>query len=97
MDSYIYMILDETRSCVKIGVSKHPEKRIKQLQTGSPNPLKLVQTFQMDKSKVYQIEKDCHREMRSVFRKRGEWFHNINLWQANSIIESVMMSHGVID
>lgn len=63
----LYLISDGTR--VKIGKSKNPEKRLKQLQTGSALKLKLLGTF--DLSDHY--EKRLHWILRN-FRTQGEWF-----------------------
>lgn len=43
----IYAIGDGNK--VKIGYSKNPQKRLKQLQTGHPNKLKLLHTWEGDK------------------------------------------------
>lgn len=43
----IYAIGDGNK--VKIGYSKNPQKRLKQLQTGQPNKLKLLHTWEGDK------------------------------------------------
>ena len=38
--AYIYMIVDE-QNCLKVGISKDPARRLKQLQTGHPTTLTL--------------------------------------------------------
>lgn len=59
---------DET---YKIGVSKHPKKRLKQNQTGSSGKLVLIETFQSENA--FKIETTLHNTYKSS-RKEGEWF-----------------------
>lgn len=65
----IYLISDGEK--VKIGYSKNPQKRLKQLQTGHPNRLKLIKIWDAEPVK----EKLLHR-MLWMFHKdcKGEWF-----------------------
>lgn len=69
--NYIYLIQSLENSYYKIGVSKHPNKRIKQLNTGNPSKTKLIHTYQSDLA--YQIEKSIQRKY-SHAKKEGEWF-----------------------
>ena len=67
----LYLIQDCSSELVKIGISNNPQKRLRQLQTGTGNQLKLLQT--------YKTENDRHWEKRihKMFwqnRKKGEWF-----------------------
>lgn len=82
----IYAISDGEK--IKIGYSKHPEKRLKQLQTAHPAPLKLIQTWQGDKI----LEKAIHHRLFS-FRSRlnGEWF-NLNHSHL-SVIDSIISAY----
>ena len=68
---YIYLIQSLEDSYYKIGVSKHPKKRIKELQTGNSSELKLVDTYQSEFA--HQIEKTLQRRY-SHLQKEGEWF-----------------------
>ncbi len=54
---------------LKIGIAKDCEKRLKQLQTGSAIPLKIVHIF---KGQAWR-EKEIHKELASYHRS-GEWF-----------------------
>lgn len=60
--SYIYVIGTENQ--VKIGFSKTPEKRLKQLQTGNMNKLQLFYKEEVQDSKVRIIEHLIHRDLR---------------------------------
>ena len=68
---YIYLIQSLENSYYKIGVSKHPKKRLKQLQTGNSSELKLVEIYQSEIA--HKIEKTLQRRY-SHLRKEGEWF-----------------------
>ena len=69
--NYIYLIQSLENSYYKIGVSKHPQKRLSEHQTGNSSELKLIETFESDLA--YQIEGILHRRY-SHLKKNGEWF-----------------------
>lgn len=68
---YIYLIQSLENSYYKIGVSKHPNKRIKELQTGNSSGLKLVETYQSEFA--HKIEKSLQNRYAHL-KKEGEWF-----------------------
>lgn len=68
---YIYLIQSLENSYYKIGVSKHPQVRLKQHQTGNPSATKLIEVYETNYA--YRIEKALHRRFSHV-RKEGEWF-----------------------
>jgi len=68
---FVYLIQSLENSYYKIGISKHPKKRIKELQTGNSSELKLVEAYQSEFAN--QIEKTLQRRY-SHLRKEGEWF-----------------------
>jgi len=69
---YVYLIQSLVNSNYKIGVSKHPNKRVAQLQTGNSSKLRLVEVYQSEFA--YQIEKALQQRY-SYLRKEGEWFY----------------------
>lgn len=70
--AHLYLIQSNVTGAVKIGRSNHPEKRLLELQTGSPYKLRLLAQFEGRGS----IEPVLHREMESFRLKiKGEWFH----------------------
>lgn len=74
---YIYIISDNT-GYIKVGISKNPLKRLKQLQTGNMNKLNLVFTeeFECDRNHLLKIEKLIHKEIaRKSKHMKGEWFY----------------------
>lgn len=68
---YIYLIQSLENSYYKIGISNNPKRRIKELQTGNPSQLKLVETYQSEHAE--KIERTLQRRY-SYLRKEGEWF-----------------------
>jgi predicted GIY-YIG superfamily endonuclease len=68
---YVYLIQTLENSYYKIGVSKHPQKRINELQTGNSSKLKLIEMYQSEFAN--SIEKTLQRRY-SHLRKEGEWF-----------------------
>ena len=66
----VYLIRNND-SKYKIGIATNPNKRIKQLQTGNSDELKIIETY---KSKnASKIETTLHNQY-SFKRKIGEWF-----------------------
>jgi len=68
---YVYLIQSLENSSYKIGVSKHPNKRLLALQTGNSSELKLIETYQSEYAHL--IEKTLQRKY-CYLRKEGEWF-----------------------
>ena len=60
----LYIIRSGETQLFKIGISKDPDKRLKQLQTGNPNLLKIYFTFQINNKyqniKAVNIETTIH-------------------------------------
>lgn len=67
----IYIIATSARSRVKVGWSKNPRNRLKQLQTANSERLRLIKTYDVPRQK----ERFLHRQL-FAFRERsnGEWF-----------------------
>lgn len=68
---YVYLIQSLEDGYYKIGISKHPKKRVKQLQTGNSSELKLIESYQSEHA--LKIEKALQNRY-SYLRKEGEWF-----------------------
>lgn len=71
---YIYLIKAEKEDVVhyKIGIAKNINKRIKELQTG--NPMKLVLINQFESEFPTLVEKTLHRKF-NLLHENGEWFN----------------------
>lgn len=58
----------------KIGISQTPEKRLKQLQTGNSNILKIQYQEEISFDNPFEFEKILHFNLK--FKKlKGEWFN----------------------
>lgn len=76
MSDYIYIITNDL-GYVKVGISKHPEKRLRQLQTGNEHTLSLLFTeeFQCTRNHLLKIENKLHQMISTkAIDHRGEWF-----------------------
>lgn len=70
-DMYVYAIKNTDTGNIKLGISKNPEQRLKQLQIGCDGKLELVAYRKADKG--YQDEVQLHHE-NSQYAIHGEWF-----------------------
>ncbi len=66
---YVYFLRSENEGEIKIGYAVDVEKRVKQLQTGHPQKLKVMATLKGD----MELEKDIHDKFYK-HRLNGEWF-----------------------
>lgn len=70
--SYIYFIGIKGSSEVKIGYTKNsPQKRLSNLQVGSPHSLHLIRTISV--LDPIEAERVIHQDLKQ-YRKKGEWF-----------------------
>lgn len=70
-DMYVYAIREDESGRIKLGISRNPEQRLKQLQTGNSQKLSLVAYKKAgngaaDEAALHEANKDLH--------VRGEWF-----------------------
>jgi predicted GIY-YIG superfamily endonuclease len=91
MNSFIYVIGCDYGP-YKIGLSKHPEKRLKQLQTGFPYKLHVHYTHEVDEKQVRNVEKAIHKIM-NYNRTHGEWF-NLTLDEAIAEVQYAIIMNG---
>lgn len=66
---YIYFIQGENGGAIKIGLSNNPKSRLKQLQTGYPDTLKILLIILGDE----KVERQLHEELK-LSKLHGEWF-----------------------
>ena len=59
-ENYMYLYIMGAGDYIKIGTSKYPEKRLKQIQTGNPNKIVLEDTALYDWNSAHKIEKIIH-------------------------------------
>ena len=70
-DMYVYAIREKETGRVKLGISKHPEERLKQLQAGNSQKLELVAYKKAENR--FKDEKVAHSDNKDK-HIRGEWF-----------------------
>jgi|GEM_PF-2363497 Rha family phage regulatory protein len=70
-DMYIYIAQESVSGNYKVGISKHPEKRINQLNIGNPNNLKLI--HQHLAIEGFKDEALAHKIL-APHNIRSEWF-----------------------
>lgn len=66
---HLYFIQSDVTGMIKIGRSKDPQRRLKQLQTGNANKLKIIACF----NGLGWREKLLHESLKD-WSKEGEWF-----------------------
>lgn len=70
---YIYII--HNGSAYKIGISKDPARRLKQLQTAAATKLSIYTTYAVPSKIAKKLETQLHRMFwQSRARYNGEWF-----------------------
>jgi hypothetical protein len=82
-NGFIYAIRSGRSNLIKIGFSVEPRGRLKELQTGSPDKLELLQAWPGTRSD----ERRIHRFLRKN-RVHGEWFQ-VNYDEAVRVIHTV--------
>ena len=71
MNKHLYVIQSDVTGAIKIGISKNPKSRLRQLQTGSPYELKLL-TIVNGRG---DLEKPLHESLKPYKQAcKGEWF-----------------------
>lgn len=68
---FVYLMQSLENGYYKIGISKNPNTRLKQLQTGNSSKIKIIETFESDLAR--NIETTLHNRY-SHIKKNGEWF-----------------------
>lgn len=85
--SFIYLIRCE--KCVKVGIADDPVRRVLEMQTGNPFPLKLEHAWPTNNA--YQAEQCLHIELRDKHHA-GEWFR-----LTKNEVKALIRSHPQID
>jgi predicted GIY-YIG superfamily endonuclease len=83
---YVYVIEAEGGD-VKVGVASDPQRRLRELQTGSGSKLRVAFKVLCRAGAERHVEARCHEEL-SKFRKIGEWF-DVELGAAISVVRRV--------
>ena len=75
-DMFVYAIMEEDTKNIKLGISRNPEARLKQLQIGNSSRLHLVGYRKAENR--FKDEKTLHQK-NEAYRIHGEWFSNESL------------------
>lgn len=71
--THLYIIQSRVTGAFKVGRSSDPERRLKELQTGSPHELRIILVLENQGPR----ERILHRKLagyRSQGHQKGEWF-----------------------
>ena len=71
---FIYVIGPYTHGPIKIGFTKDLHRRLKGIQTGHPEPLKIHYSVEVPDNQTRTIESIIHKENKFQ-RTSGEWFN----------------------
>lgn len=85
---YLYIISDNPNR-TKIGIARNPNRRIKALQTGNPNLLKIYYQYSIPYYNCQNVETILHYIL-GRYRIKGEWF-NITPEEAKTEVELLLM------
>jgi Meiotically up-regulated gene 113 len=88
--SYIY-IIGSDKPPYKVGISKNPQRRLKDLQTGHPYPLTIHSIVETSTANNKLLESVIHRNLRHL-RTNGEWF-DIPLERLKLEVDFVMIRY----
>jgi hypothetical protein len=80
MPKYVYLMFSTERGDYKLGISKNPSRRIKQLQTGSGEKIELIDKYLTEY--YSEVETSLHG-LYAADHHLGEWF-NLGIVEANS-------------
>ncbi len=82
MRHYIYFIqCGHKRNPIKIGVAINVSRRLKELQTGNPYKLKILDIYECkSRSHAYDLEARLHKTFKKK-RMEGEWFNYKIYWR----------------
>ena len=85
-DLYVYAIRNTTTGNIKLGISRDPHERVKQLQTGNDCKLELVAYKRAENR--FEDEVSIHRHA-SPYHIHGEWF--------DEGVNKMLIKHGLAD
>jgi hypothetical protein len=89
----VYLINQHGTNNFKIGLSKDPEKRLKELQTANGDSLDLIHTF--NTRYAFKLESALHRVYASK-KTIGEWFQ-LELKDVNSFLEECVKRETILN
>jgi hypothetical protein len=94
LDQFMYVIASNALGPVKLGISADPDQRVRELQTGHPEPLKVLHREPVDVERVRLFERLLHRD-NSHHRLRAEWF-NMTVEQAIAYVIFTTIEYSLV-
>jgi Meiotically up-regulated gene 113 len=88
--SFLYVIAARKEGPVKLGLSQDPQRRVRQLQTGSAEQLVIHHVEEVSDARVKLAESALHR-MLGHRRMKGEWF-NMTVEEAIADVTFIRMT-----
>ena len=86
---FVYiMSLDGCPNVCKVGISRNPEHRVKNLQTGSPEKISVFRAWSFDQMRDARKYEAIMHSALSDYRKFGEWF-SASPRQASALFMSI--------
>lgn len=89
--SYLYVIAADPNGPTKLGISKDPDSRLRQLQTGHAQRLRLYYQEPVPASQARLFEGLLHRQV-SFLRTHGEWF-DLSVADAIAHVQFTLIEH----
>lgn len=89
----IYVIATENATICKIGISDNPAARLKQLQTGNAEILKIHHTVELGSRRKAELIESLIHKNNSTHRMKGEWF-NMSIDDAIAEVDFHLIRYG---
>lgn len=83
MKHYVYFVKAGSgrNPPIKIGVAKDVEARIRLMQTGNPNKMRVVASIPFrSRKEAFDTEAALHKRFAGA-RREGEWFHGVSIYR----------------
>jgi T5orf172 domain len=93
-DQFMYVIAANSEGPVKLGISADPDQRVRELQTGHPEPLKVLHREPVDTERVRLFERLLHRD-NNHHRLHGEWF-DLTVEQATAYVIFTLIEYDLV-
>lgn len=95
MQHFLYVIGASDSGPVKLGISANPDRRLRALQTGHPERLRVFHRESVPPDKAPLFERLLHRDV-GYLRTIGEWF-NMTVEHAIAHVQFTLIEYDNID
>jgi hypothetical protein len=97
MSSFLYVIGAHSGGPMKLGISADPNQRVRQLQTGHADRLRVYHTEPVPEDMALVFEKLLHRDVGHLRRRGGkEWF-DLTVEQAIAQVQFTIIQYDGVD